>query len=115
MTQELVSQGMQEELLNRLDALAAKLGVGGEHLWEVLLQQAQVEAWFYSLWAVLGAAVLGAGLIGIAYFIKEEAAPIFILPIFAGAIIFIPCLHRAFTAFYNPEYWALQKIMETIQ
>lgn len=34
---------MNQEILNRLDALAAKLGIASSHLWEVLVRQGQVE------------------------------------------------------------------------
>jgi len=34
---------LQDEVLSRLDALALKLGVAGEHLWEVMVQRAYLE------------------------------------------------------------------------
>lgn len=33
---------MDEQVMQRIDALAAKLGVVGEHLWEVLVRQAYI-------------------------------------------------------------------------
>ena len=37
------TQDVQEEILTRLDALGAKLGVAADHLWEVFTQQALMQ------------------------------------------------------------------------
>ena len=45
---------MQGELLQRLDALSVKLGVGAEHMWEVLMKQVYVEV---GMWLLFGLSI----------------------------------------------------------
>lgn len=48
---------MNQEVLSRLDALAAKLGVAANHLWGVLVRQAYVDALGSLLFALIAAAL----------------------------------------------------------
>jgi hypothetical protein len=42
-----------QEVLTRIDALAAKLGVTSEHVWRILVQQARVECFESAAWGAL--------------------------------------------------------------
>lgn len=114
------------ELLKRLDALAAKLGVAAQYLWSVLLRQAQVEAWKDivegSIWAVV-AIVSGIMLVttirreskkdGYDGWMPEPiilaiAATIFLL---VGIVVAGCLLDSAIDPLFNPGYWALHHIL----
>lgn len=45
---------MKEEILTRIDALAAKLGVAADHLWEILTQQGIVVGIYGFSTAIIG-------------------------------------------------------------
>jgi hypothetical protein len=60
-----MNEALTKEILARLDAAAARLGVGAEHLWAVTIRQVQLEAvaWLVTLplvlllmWKVVGLA-----------------------------------------------------------
>lgn len=44
---------MTDEVLKRIDALAAKLGVTADHIWSVLMRQARIEGIEWVLWGTL--------------------------------------------------------------
>ncbi len=47
-----------EKVLNRLDALALKLGTTAEHLWEILVKQAHITFYGYCIRYILAACFL---------------------------------------------------------
>lgn len=108
---------MNEETLQRIDALAAKLGVVGEHLWAVLLEQAYiagVTATVASVFCILAAIALFV----VAWAMFKDSTEwdmggwvlALIAALLAGAFA-IGFAHDAATCFLNPEYYALQKVL----
>ena len=55
-------ENLTNEMLQRLDLLAAKLGIATEHLWAVLVQQGTVEGVYGVASAILGVVFMAAGL-----------------------------------------------------
>jgi hypothetical protein len=120
---------MQTQLLSRLDALAAKLGVTANHIWAVLLKQAQVELVQSIVWAILAALVVCLTVyclwrinttvtadenydwypwrIGVA--IASYAGGAAALAILFRNLCAIPTLAM------NPEFWALQEVLKTVK
>lgn len=108
---------MNEEILKRIDALAAKLGVAAEHVWGVLIKQARVEAatdavgFILSLvcayWLIRWARYMlktgkdGDGIIWIPF----ALCAFFVLVAGIGSFSSIP------TNVFNPEYFALKTIL----
>ncbi len=108
------TQEMQQEILQRLDAVALKMGVAAEHLWEVLVRQA------YLQWIPVG--LLLVFLLPITTFLivfREEfdddasIGPMIFLTIIAVAlsIALLLMASTAISATLNPEYWALNKLL----
>jgi hypothetical protein len=112
---------MKEEILSRLDALALKLGVAVEHLWEILVRQGFVEG-------VCGAIGLLLGSFGVcvSYKLFKKAFHDDIDDNLAGgciiagviiailAIIFILIGFFDIQYLFNPEYFALNKVLKII-
>jgi len=115
-----------EELTGLLEGLAEKLGTTTEYLWGVMINQAPIDA------------AIGIGLIvlcmllyiPIIWYVKwvsknwknkiydedSEIAHMFLSIIFGILIIIfttfnIRNIDNIFTALYNPEYWALNKVL----
>jgi len=120
------------EILSRLDALAAKLGVTVQFIWSVLLQQAKVVAITDLTAAVFTGTVACICCYKLYTLIKEEAekdarllsgwqgaagarAMIFSLGLIAGLIAFFTALPAAITPLFNPQYWALSQILNVIK
>jgi len=108
---------MQEELLKRLDALAAKLGVAAEHLWDVLVRQGQIEGMRGVVLAVVGFVVmLIAGRKAARAFRenRDDATMGWVILCFlsGGA-----ALVGQADAWYllNPEYFALRQLLELLK
>src|SRR5579872_5645879 len=114
---------MKDEILKRIDALADKLGIASSELWKVLLQQARVEAYIDIGYVGLGLALIVSGVLLIRRGVKMgedwEEYPKFSLPgvLLAafGIPLFFVYLHSTWTPLFNPSYWALQQILETIK
>jgi len=113
-----VNEEVQKKAMEMLEALAEKLGTTLEHLWEVLLLQAKVEAVEAGLVFLTGASV---GLYGlwlvnkardvkdnddqaIRWFLGGALALIGLIPAF-GNLLKLP------TLLINPEYWALREVL----
>lgn len=127
----------KQEMFKRLDILGEKLGVTANHLWAVLVRQAYAEA--------LGNLVIVAGLlVGIVIAVRyvkwfskqpfeqdqeykcirarsDKQTAQLIAAIFAGigavvaAVAVVSLLYYAVLALYNPEYFALQKLLEALK
>ncbi len=118
---------MNEQTEKMIRELAEKLGTTTEHLWGVLLAQAPV-AGVWSAMAAMGY-VIGAVLVTIiAYKVVRhlwEVEREEVLAWFTGVVCliwFVICcigfssyIYDAVTAFYNPEYWALQNILKELK
>lgn len=115
---------MKEELLKRLDALAAKLGVASEHIWQVLVKQAGVAAVENLIGILIGVAVM---ILGPWLFQKGRTTPkvngdstdlavaqmvIGVVCLAVSVVVTIACVVSLPTLVMNPEYFALQKVME---
>lgn len=111
------------KILERLDALAAKVGATGEHLWRILLVQARVE--------LVNSIVWMAGSALVAWFLfgqfkknvtaakdaswKDEERYVFYCILFGtgcaiAVIVFLAAL-ASIPSEINPEYWALKQIL----
>jgi cytochrome bd-type quinol oxidase subunit 2 len=119
---------VNEELLKRLDVLAAKLGVTAQYLWTVLVKQAHIEAAMDTFWAVVFIALLVSGVICLRWSIKKINDPDtyneegwIALSTFSGIVIFaglilVPVFtSSAIAEHFNPEYWALEKILSALK
>lgn len=116
---------MQQEILTRLDALAAKLGIAAEHIYAVFVVQARVGIIGQALFAL----TIGlAWLIGVRVVRKywkvgmEDAPEITICLCVVGSISLAICTMVSIsglawipTRLLNPEYWALQEISKMLK
>jgi predicted membrane channel-forming protein YqfA (hemolysin III family) len=117
-----MDSAITSEFLKRLDALAAKLGTTGEHLWGVLLRQARIEAWSDLMLFVFALIV---GCLSCFVFLKiserddsNDFVPLAAICILLaiGALAFVVELPGAIlTEFLNPEYWALKHILAGVK
>ena len=106
---------MTQEILQRLDALAAKLGVAAGELWRVLLAHARIDAIENAFWIVCASGLLWAACLLICRGLDEDYDPV---PWnlsgasvgIVGVLILGFSLHGFLTAI-DPSYWALQQIV----
>lgn len=107
---------MTDEILKRLDALAAKLGTTAQHLWAVLVREARIEAYEYvawaTLWLVLGA--VAAYRFRCCFKSDDLGGPAIFCAIVATLFFLIACgcLAGLPGMLLNPEYWALQQVLK---
>lgn len=116
-----------ENLTPLLEKLAEKLGTTTEYLWSVLIHQAPISALTDLLYFVL--VIIG----GIVIFIihkrlmkknkygnnkyddsDDGLIVLMVVVTLVWAIIFIVCffnIGNIITGFFNPEYWALNKVL----
>lgn len=120
---------MIPELIQRLDLLAQKLNTTGEHLWQVLVRQAGVEALRSTLIVVACAAGTTAGTrLALSFYRKSAAAQedgtemacamCCFACIAVSLIIAITGTMSLFdipTELFNPEYWALRSILAALR
>lgn len=109
---------IQQQIMDKLDAIAAKLGVAASALWAILLRQAKVEGWQDVFWACL--CILAAGwLIYFAhkYVDKKECEGVSLL-LYIPVIILTICLYNeiyeGISCLANPGYWALQQLAKML-
>ncbi len=123
-----MDEKLQEELLTRLDLLAAKLGVTSEHLWGVLIKQARIEV----IESILTLIVVVMGILACAYFWRKiiefstfdgsdlrlggSVGSIALNIFFSGLLLILSIgafmdIMNIPTLLFNPEYWALQKVL----
>ena len=125
-----MSDQMVQQVLARLDALAAKLGTTAQYLWGVLLRQAQVEAWTDLAIAIIFIVVGIAASVGLVKAIKvwksepergylSDTTENVCIAFFIGyPIVMIVSLWvslyqiiEAAQILINPAYWALQHLL----
>lgn len=120
---------MNDQTAALLQQLANKLGTTSEYLWGVLVRQAPIQAWIMAfeygmtllaiivLWRVRKP--LGAWL---KKSMDDDAGP----AVFIGSVVFVIvasiwlvacvfCFEDMITAFLNPEYWALNKVLSLVK
>ena len=112
---------MTEEILKRIDILAAKLEVASGELWRILLLQSKVEFFEAVIFTILFA-LIAFVCFKISYNFTqkegylEDAGAIFVGC--TGIVFSILCLINisiAIQAGVNPEYVALKKILEILK
>lgn len=119
---------MNEHTATLLQSLATKLGTTTEYLWTILLKQAPVYASIVIAQYVVTVAVLVAAFAGRRYierflrgWFEQEEVTAFIFCVIAGLCTVVWLLACAFefgnvvTAYINPEYWALNKVLATVK
>jgi len=118
---------MNKDTLDFLKDLAAKLGTTADHLWAVMIRQARV-SFFCDLLLYL----LIGGLLGVAYKLAKRLANaadgkasyeddtmqvtgLIVIVIIAVVLVLYAVfnIQDTVTKIANPEYWALQHILET--
>jgi hypothetical protein len=110
---------MNPELLSRLDALAAKLGVASGQLWEILIRQARLDAINDIVWGLVQVAAIWF-LVRLGYR-KIKADPhgwddwimAYILgglACFMMSVFAVINLSGAPIQLINPQYWAFRQI-----
>lgn len=114
---------MDDKTSTLLNQLATKLGTTGEYLWGVLVKQAAVAGvtdliqyavilgcvYGYHKWANSEKRDFGDG---------GDSWPLALLvgiPLGIIVIIAFFCFPNTITAFVNPEYWALQRVLEAVR
>lgn len=110
---------MTDEVLKRLDALAAKLGVASAHLWEVLTRQARIEAIEDVFWALMWLTIsVFLGFVSKILFFKKEQPDAGLVVAIVSLVCFVAacgCISNTPGMFFNPEYWALKQILDTLK
>ena len=103
-----------------LAQLAAQMSTTVEHLWGVLIQQAFINGVVYSIMFV---ALVTASVLSIRWCMKQHAVRTYseeariVVYVLAGIVTFFTFIFvtvevpNIITAFLNPEYWALQKVL----
>lgn len=124
---EQAAMGIVDKIGGYVDAMAAKLGVAGDFLWEVLIRQMYVKGFLE-----LGVSILAMGGIYLAYrnFKKGEAMPEskgygdderaarMIISFIVGIIFSITAFATLICAILylaNPEYQAMQTIIQAVK
>lgn len=116
-----MTQQFEQQILQRLDALAAKLGVTANEVWGILLRQARVE-----VITSIGEVGIGALL----FFLIMKTVPkipkwdaedsegkliggvvLCILGAIFGFIMLIDGLTKLPTLLFNPQFWALRQLL----
>lgn len=116
------------ELTELLRELAKELGTTTEYLWSVLLKQAFISGLTDVLYIVLWM-IFCISLYKTFFHIRENwdwyverdwepvavwVVSLQVLLVFIFTIIVMFGLHTTVSAFFNPEYWALQKILSLL-
>ncbi len=121
---------MNNQSTKLLEQLAEKMGTTVEYLWNILIYQAHIQAITVLIQMVI-IFIATYFLIKLhikfnketddkhsIYYEHEEAAgiPMVIAGIVMAVLIIIAffCITDVVNGFFNPEYWALQKVLKTI-
>jgi hypothetical protein len=105
---------MNEQWLDRVDALAAQLGLVGEHLWGVLILQAYINSGLAILIAVIAGTATWAYFRWVIPWLEEFefiGVSLGVLVLFVILFAFINLLHNGPCAL-NPEYCALRMVTQ---
>lgn len=124
---------MNEETSKLLQQLAAKLGTTTEYLWRVLLSQAPTSATiqliqtailfivifiFYRLHKKFIKPVKDGNYTSCMYDDMDCISPIMVITgIFLAILLLIDvcCIDNIINGYFNPEYWALDKIISQVK
>lgn len=127
---------MEQNTAKLIEQLAEKLGTTTEYLWSVLIKQAPIEGWI-QIFQTIVICLFGWMLHRLH---KKFSAKIvsddrwnnddmygkyetnLTVPMFLGICVFLFCflvaffsLPSLFSALFNPEYWALKEVLNTVQ
>lgn len=119
---------MNKETTELLNQLAIKLGTTIEHLWEILIRQAFISG-IIDIFQYICIGVASYYFIKYHYKISKnnkmdegyDNGGVFVMMLTIGAILGIISIvaffsiHDTITGFINPEYWALDKILDKIK
>jgi RsiW-degrading membrane proteinase PrsW (M82 family) len=113
---------MNEETQKLLQQLAEKLGTTVEHLWQVLIAQARVEAITHSIiFASLFVVIVALWAFLISKEFKDDDGDVVVVVcgfLAGGTLLYflILCLEitNIVTGFYNPEYFALKQVLRQL-
>jgi hypothetical protein len=119
----------EEKITQYIDAIAQKLGVATEYVWEVLTKQMVIEGWVYSITLIGGSLLMIFGLYKLAMYIKNNYDDLydkdFEFPIMLLAAIYTVFVFVLLVVTFvetpgnimkivNPEYYAIKEILEAI-
>lgn len=110
---------MDEKTTELIERLAAKLGTTADHLWGVLLRQAPISSMTSAAIIFVFAAVLFLAF-RLAREVREEDSAAFAWIYWViGVIVFTICAtisaHNIATGLLNPEFWALDYILDAVK
>lgn len=116
---------MTDEVLKRIDALAAKLNVTAAELWKVLVKQARIEGIEWICWSAFWM-IVSISMLKLTFRLDEYCKKpgnadwdgVQTVPAVIGVITFLSslgCLAGTPGQFLNPEYWALKQIMDKLK
>lgn len=123
---------MNENTTKLLEKLAEKMGTTSEYLWSILLKQAPISATItlaiYAIVAIYGIILFkhhkkfskkqGEGQHSRTIYEDSEPTCVgMIIATFVFAVACIGCLvqiNNLINGYFNPQYWALQKILDAI-
>jgi len=123
---------MNEQTTSLLRELASKLGTTAQNLWAILLHQAPIDATITLIQCiVLIAFPIVLYRVHLKLLVEDDTnyqydkyenndayAPIMIflaIGAFAGLILVVCSFNEIFNGYFNPQYWALEQILETIK
>lgn len=111
---------MNDQTIQLLESLAAKLGTTSEMLWGVLVKQAPISASMDILVAFILAFLMGSTF-GLSKAFREKDAEFAVTCMVAGVAltvlftIYCSCtLGSTAAGFLNPEYWALKELLNSL-
>ncbi len=117
---------MNDKALELIEKLALKLGTTADQLMDILVKQAYVNAHIEIAWTVFFVVFSVVGLLGIRRAVKmyrsetvDEGVMMsifFVLSVITIAFSFetMKSISATISCFSNPEYWALQRILEML-
>jgi len=123
---------MNDQTTKLIEQLAQKLGTTAEYLWTILIKQAAISAWVDMIYFVM-IIIMGVILFKTHKYLSKETStnysvyesdaglivvPVMIVLTITWIVIFIVCffsLGNVFNGVFNPEYWALQEVLNAIK
>lgn len=111
----------QQQIIQRIDALAAKLGVAGQALWKILLHEAileGIESLFWGFVLLIGALYLSRWTKRLFVYCKDEDSDFWVgfglltaVNLIIG-IVSLPFFSQAYESLLNPQFQAFKFLWE---
>ncbi len=121
---------MNENTAKLLEKLAQKMGTTSEYLWKVLLSQAPIDA-TVNLIQFIGVIIGGIVLLKVHKWLAKEdeygdnrydnSFEERVLMVIAAIVFFVLfficfcCIGDIISGYFNPEYWALKRVLDSIK